>query len=221
MASILVPGVAQATIQGTIAGNPWACVWHFQFAGSTADWSGTDVQTLADDVFNGWESELKPLMCNNVTCDAVTTVDLGTETPAVGSSTGTAWVGTISQPSLTAAACVLISMRIAARYKGGHPRTYLPGVHAVASTDGETITPGYQGLYATHTADLISTINSNPAYGPSEGPDHVAVRYTYDYTADPAHHKYLRVRTGVQGTYVIASYTTHPRIASQRRRLQT
>src|ERR1700751_138003 len=94
MAQVLVPGVAQAVISGQRSGQPWACVMHWQFGGSQAAWSQPNIQLLADSIHAGWASNLMPFADSATTQQSVTTVDLGTSTPQIGSnatsSTGSA-----------------------------------------------------------------------------------------------------------------------------------
>lgn len=221
MTAILVPGVAQTTLQGTIAGNPFACVWHWQFPGDTGLWNAGDIQHLADDLFTGVRTAYIGVFPSNCTVTAVNAVDIGTGTPAVGVSTGAPWTPTGSNTSLTPAACALISFRIAARYKGGHPRTYLPGMTFLAAPDGENVSTTYQNTYEGQFSGFVSGIQDMTHYSKSTGPNHVVVRYDYDYTDNPTKHRYDKTRVGVQGVYPVQTYVCHPKVCTQRRRLKS
>jgi hypothetical protein len=51
--------------------------------------------------------------------------------------------------------------------------------------------------------------------------NHVVPRFTYAYTNDPAHHKYTKTRTGLNGApLVVQDYLPQVNVGSQRRRLK-
>src|SRR5262244_2550820 len=125
MPFIAVPGVCQVVVNGHISSHRYAQVWHFHGPGSGTPWSATDLNTLVNQVYTSWNSNIRSLMGTNVVLNNVTAVDLTNTTPATAVSTGAALTGTgagQSEPSLS----VMVNFVIAARYRGGHPRTYFP-----------------------------------------------------------------------------------------------
>lgn len=215
------PGIAQAVLQGTIAGNPWAVVWHFQIDSSTTAWSSAGVTDLAISIKSMFPSPLLSMVPTNVTFNLVTVTDLTNATPFVGVSTGAAFTGTATGVSVTAAACALIGLKITARYRGGHPRTYWPGIAPGQTTDGENLTTLAATNYGTNFALWVTQIVSNMTSLGHTGVQHVVPRYSYTYTDDPVHHKYKKTKAAYLESFVVQSYPCNPKIATQRRRLQT
>lgn len=220
MPGVLVPGVAQVVMQGTVVGNPWAVVWHFRFGTSTAPWSAADLTTLCNTILASFKTRLQTHFDSSTVWSQVTGVDIGTSTPAAGVSTGATWTGTGSA-NLTPATCVLVNLHIASRYRGGHPRSYF-GIPASAdSTDRESWTSTAQTAWANGVVGVINDcVTALPGSG-SGAVNHCVPRYTYAYTDDPTHHKYLKTKSGLVGVFTVQSYAVHPKIATQRRRLQT
>jgi hypothetical protein len=154
----------------------------------------------------------------SVTYLSCVATDLTNATPNTASGTPAPFSGAISGHSSNAGASYLINFKIGNRYRGGHPRIYIPGVPPVATADGETIQSPYNtGVLNAWTAAMNAM---HSALGSGTG-NHVVPRYTYQYTADPVHHKYTKQRTALSAVYVVQSYSLNPRIATQRRRLQT
>lgn len=220
MAVVLVPGVAQTKLEGTVNANPWALIWHWRFGTSTANWASADLSTLANTVFNSWKSRFGPLMANYVTSADCQAVDIGTSTPNTGSSTGASAPGG-STGTWTPSVAILINFHIAARYRGGHPRTYTPGPYANASTDNKTVTSAAQTAYATAMVGLVTdVVTALPGSGAGAA-NHCVPLYQYTYALGPSGKKVLKERTALKTVVTVSSYTVHANLASQRRRLRT
>jgi hypothetical protein len=219
MTEILVGGVAQTKLAGTIDGFPWVLLWHFQNA-SGNDWTQSQIQALANAVGTQFSTNMLKNMATNVQFTNVACVDLGTTTPAQadsveGAGPGGGTAGTF-QPS---SGCVLLNFNIASRYRGGHPRTYLP-----PWPSAELLTNNqWSGTVVTETEEnfvtMIEGIVSAMSTAGLNGVTHCAVRYTWTYTDDPTHHKYLKTRGAPAVPYVVSSYTAQPRVCMQTRRL--
>jgi hypothetical protein len=218
--AVFTPGVAQSKFTGTTYGIPFALIWHWRFGTSTAAWNATDLTTLANTLFNSFNTRLKAFFPTTVSFQSVQTVDLTNATPATGASTGAAYAGG-STSNFTANVCILINFHIAARYRGGHPRTYLPTPYAAASSDGRTVTPSavtsYQNGFVGMVGDVVTAL---PGSGGGAA-NHCVPLYGYTYTDVPTKKKYLKQKTSLLQTVTVSSYSTHPVLASQRRRLQT
>ena len=221
MATVLVPGVAQTVMRGTIVGNPWAMVFHWRFGTSTAPWATADLQTLCNTLMNAWKTNLQTHSCVPTVFSGCDAVDIGTATPNVATSTVAQFSGTGGGSALTAAASTLVNFKIASRYRGGHPRCYIPGTASADCVDGETITTGGQTGVTNGIAAVVSAVVTALPGSGGGAANHCVPRYTYTVTNDPLHNKYLRTRSGLIGVFTVQSYTCHPRLATQRRRLQT
>lgn len=129
--------------------------------------NSTDLNTLATDVKNSWNTTVGPQVSTAEALHGVTITDLSSDTGAVGVWEGTE-SGTYSGGSqLTASVCAVINHQTGVRYRGGHPRTYLRcgvfdtdvvnGTNEWTSTFQGTITSAWQAWIAAILA--VSTIS--------------------------------------------------------------
>lgn len=213
-AFVPVPGCIQTTIAGVIGTHKFAQVWHFANPSHTSGWPAADIQAVVDSLQSNMKTAFQAFMATNTTFQTVTGVDLSNSTPAIAISAPPAWTGTGSG-LMTPAMSFMISFKIAARYRGGKPRTYFPPLTAVHEnvTDDGWDSSGVTGMQ-TGMGTVISAV---AAVIP--GTQHVCPRYTYTYTDDPAKHKYTRTRGAPVTTPVVQSYLGSSKMRSQRRRL--
>jgi hypothetical protein len=99
-----------------------------------------------------------------------------------------------------------ISWSISDRYRGGHPRTYLPGIDGTFVTGGRLLTTAGHTAYLNAAAGFLTNMNAMTAGGSSW--QMCCVRYfsQHQLLANPL------VRT-------ITGQSVHGRIDTQRRRL--
>lgn len=218
MAQILVPGVAQAVLSGTFLTQPWACVWHFAYDNSTASWSQTEVQALATDLRLAWAAYAAPLCTTEVTLRQVTATDIGSTTPVVGIDSNVV-TGAVAGGTQTSSTCALMSFHINARYKGGHPRAYLPWGAPLNQSSEYQWSVAFQGSANSAIAALINQVRANVPPRAGNQVSQVVPRYTYQVVNDPAHSKYIRQRIGLKAVNVVTSYSLNPTLGTQRRRL--
>lgn len=219
MAVVYAPGIGQSVLSGMIGSNPWAVVHHWQFGTSALPWTQHDADLLCSTEFSAWQTALMAHVGNNIDIRKVTFVDLTNSTGVSSEFDHTPVNGTIGGPLEPSSACVVVQNRIAARYRGGHPRTFWP-----ALMQGSMLNE-YQWINAnalqiqTGAAAFVSAIVS-AAYTGGTGPlQHVIPRWTYTITDVPAKHKYLRTRSGYIRSDVVQGYLANQKIGSQRRRL--
>lgn len=218
---VLVPGVAQLTAAGTYETQPWAITTHWQYPGNNQLWSNQNLQVLVNAFRANWNSQCGPLMVNVVNTNTFTAVDLGDANlntaqnaqQVTGQRTGNI-PGTTSN-------CMLISERINSRYRGGHPRIYLPWGANGDMANGYQWTLGFTQAASQGFANLVNQIVLSLPTINGTSVAHCAVRYTYQYIDDPVHHKYRKQRNGLLGTFVIQTYVSQTNFGTQRRRLTT
>lgn len=153
-----VAGVCKVRLIGTVNGKPWVNVLHAQFTGGTAQVS--DLATFATGVRTAWTTNIAPLCHNYTQLNQVEVTDLttrtsnqGNDTTSVSGSGGAA----ISPNSL--AAC--LTLKVVNRYRGGHPRIYLPGVpQANLAGDGATWSTGKASAYTAGGRAFRLAINA-------------------------------------------------------------
>jgi hypothetical protein len=216
---IPVPGVALAVLKGMIGANPWVITFHFKNGSSTVPWTQPDLDLLANNVYNKWTTTVGTLTPTNVSINECDVTDL-TNSTGLGSiythaATAGGRAGTLSPSSV----CYVIQNRIAARYRGGHPRTFYPGGVA-GDMAGEALwNTSVQGTFPAQVVAYISAIRS-VAYSFGSGTlNHVIPRYTYLLNNDTTAHKWTRTRNGLLSVDTVNSYFLQARIGSQRKRL--
>jgi hypothetical protein len=98
-------------------------ILHFKYTGGPP--VAADCVTLSGAFATAFSSDLKSLLSSSYALEQVTTLDLNSDTGAEGSYIE-AVTGTRSGSLLPANCTVVVSHQIARRYRGGHPRNYLP-----------------------------------------------------------------------------------------------
>lgn len=118
-----VDQVFKIVVEGTNQGQNWANVFHAQWEGTSP--SSVDCISIAEDVWDAYAADFLPVIQENAVLQQVTVTDLTTTSGSVGGWTASQ-AGGDTGPTLTAGASIVVSWRIARRYRGGKPRTYLP-----------------------------------------------------------------------------------------------
>lgn len=115
--------VIKMEVSGTRLGDPWANIWHMKYDGGPA--SNTDLE----DIYTFASAQiLRPYIHNMDEYSSVTLVaftDLSSDTGATYENT-TVSAGTNSGGTIPGSASFLVSHQILRRYRGGHPRHYMP-----------------------------------------------------------------------------------------------
>lgn len=152
------PNHAKCVISGTIYGRAFHNVCYLEIAGSGI--TSTDLDTLAGSIWTALVANLAPLVNSQVTFASVTLTyvpSVGVE--LVGIHTG-AQAGTRAGTAIDSAAiCLLVSWRIPAYYRGGHPRWYLPGLNSDDVAGGSTVGTTLRSLVATNAATFRAAVN--------------------------------------------------------------
>jgi hypothetical protein len=162
---------------------------------------------------------MTPLFANNVLTRQVDSVDLTDTVERAGTTPATDVTGTVPYIAPTLAACILVQHKIGARYRGGHPRTYLPPSGTANTTSGDTWTNTFVATATSAWTALKSGVNSDLAAAGLAAATQCAPRYTYTYTADNVKHKFTKVRSTFLGPFPVSGFTVDTQIATQRRRL--
>src|SRR5215469_7725101 len=125
----------------------------FSGTGST---SNTALNTWTTNISNAWTTNMAPVTMPYVTLVAATAEDLTTPTAGTGAWAGSK-AGTITGGlSSPADACMVIQNLTNNRSRGGHSRTYLPGI------DGRNISGSDPGQWTT--ASMSSLLNAWNAF---------------------------------------------------------
>jgi hypothetical protein len=121
----------------------------------------TDIQAIADAMDGYWNTNIKPQVTPDVVMQGIDIVYInavGSEIVYKGSYNR---VGTNADTTVSdASAAYVINWAIAAYYRGGHPRSYLPGVANGAVSAGSNISSGARTNLATAWNAFRNAVNT-------------------------------------------------------------
>ena len=198
-----VPSVMRFAVSGTNQGQKWVNIFHSKYSNVPAD--AATVNAICQAVHTAYVNAFTTLWSSSTILITVDGQDLASRTAATGTFSLThPGVQTTIPMALQVALC--ISWSISDRYRGGHPRTYLPGIDGTFVTGGRLLTTAGHTAYLNAAAGFLTNMNAMTAGGSSW--QMVCVRYfsQHQLLANPL------VRT-------ITGQSVHGRIDTQRRRL--
>lgn len=120
-------GITQVAIHGTFGPAEWTNVFH-TMEETPSDPSSSNVHNLAQNYFDGWVTSWLGFHSDQVVVVGCDVVHYGTDGEQVVGSYSNPSIGEDSGVELPASSAMVISERIAAHYKGGHPRLYICGL---------------------------------------------------------------------------------------------
>lgn len=149
----------RVALSGTTVNQPWTCIQYLQV---TTDGTKTaaDLKTVADAYAAAFFLRMKASMSSSVILTDVKAVWVtgpGTEL-AYDSSVNDVMTGATIINNV--ATCIVLNWAINAYYRGGHPRTYLPGVISANTTTSNQLTAAYQASIAAAAALWLSDTNA-------------------------------------------------------------
>lgn len=202
-----VPGVIKVRVSGSIASAAnWAVLDYWRFSGSSP--SDSELGTFSGEISAAWLAHMSSQFPNAVLMTSVEVQDLTSATSAFGSD-GTLRSSSGGSSVVPASVCLLESKRGALRYRGGHSRTYWPGLGPAGSlSDASEWGATQVSTFGSHLSDYLNAIIAAAAghgFGPIQ-------RSIVHYTGHA---------TGVTYPFVedVLTSTLETKFASQRRRL--
>lgn len=128
-----VPGVASIVLKMSY-GVDLGLINKFYWAFTGGPMTAAQAAALSASVGTGWGLNIAALCPASVQLELVTVTDLTSATAGAGSTAETT-VGTRTGTGLTVVNAAVVQFKIARRYRGGHPRIYLPaGVQSDLAT---------------------------------------------------------------------------------------
>lgn len=201
-----VPDVIKAEIGGTYHDAKWINIYYVGYTGGAP--SATDL----DNWVASWITNSAPLYADEMSADneitSVKATDLATDTGATWESAASVF-GVRAGDFMPSSVAMVASLEINRRYRGGHPRKYLPWGTAGTMASGSTI--DWDPAFVIDCASKFAAILSNMIGFTSGTTNWVNVVNVSYVTA-----KARRVTPQVD---VITGGVIRPRICSQRRRL--
>jgi hypothetical protein len=197
--------VVRIALTGTYGVKTWANVFH-AIVDDTGPVGSSDLAGIAGATSTAWSTHLSPSLSNAIALTQVAATDLTSDTGLTELDTSVhtgGQAGNASPPQVA----LLLSWKIARRYRGGHPRTYLPGVIEADVDNYGAVIAARQTALNTGATNFRLAINSVVVAG---GTPRMAVVHYY--------------RNGViQATPTVdevLSGRCSPLVATQRRRLR-
>jgi hypothetical protein len=191
--------------------------FHMDFSGTT---SAANLSTWASGINTAWGAHLAALAPDQVQLTNVIVTDLSSDISPQGSN-ATVQSGTRGA-GLSAAACLVASLEISRRYRGGHPRIYFPfGI--------DTDLASAQAWSSTFVGVAQTAINAFMAAALAAAPSGITpigwtnVSYYHGFTNVTYPSGRTRPRPTVRGTAVtdgVNSILVRQSVGSQRRRNQ-
>lgn len=192
---------------GQISGSRWVNVMHMQW--TTGAPVQTSMQLLADGAKAAWTTWFAPIVHSSVALQIVEATDISSRTglQATNNAGATGGLAGTAAPNQVA---MVISWKVAQRYRGGHSRSYLPGPTTADIVNGNTWTG--TKLTAVNTAALGFRNAMNAIVIP-EGPTTFG---TYSYFQKVGGAEAYRTPPVF---YACTSAQFHTRVDTMRRRL--
>jgi hypothetical protein len=193
---------------------------YFSYTGTLA---ATDLQTLCNNLMSQWATHMGVEQVNSCSLLGVTGNDLSSVTGAKAASTLGATTGTASPPGLSNGAACVISHESARKYKGGHSRTYVPGMQEASLSDGNTWLNTFQAsILSAWNAFISAFIATAVPAAVGTLAQVVAHRYGASATAPvlSAASGRKSVPLATPFTDLVTGTTVNPQVGSQRRRNQ-
>jgi len=134
--------VVRLSIEGVNSGVNWANVFWIRNGNGQTPTLG-DLDALVDDVGNEYNSAFAEHILQGIPITAGTALYYGPTGGDLGSERPFTHLGSMGGNVLTANVSTCISWHVQARYKGGHPRTYLPAPSALALFDSRSFTAAH------------------------------------------------------------------------------
>lgn len=122
----------------------------------------SDLNTLATTISNAWNTNMVPQQNTGCTLTGITITDLASASGAQ-TVTSVSRIGTLAGTALNAGVAMIIKLKIARRYRGGHPRYYHAGrVVADLATSTSWVAANVTALVTAFTAFIAACVTTPP-----------------------------------------------------------
>lgn len=199
--------VLKTEVIGNMEGAGFANIFHTGGIGVTGPPTVAQLLTYLTALEASYKAHILPLLSIGITVTEVKCTDLSSSTGAVAEAGFADAGGVTSSGALAVSSAVVLSWAISRRYRGGHPRTYLPGIPANVTTNYKNLTGAAQTAFQAAGAAFLTACNAITIAGGST--ELVCVHYYQNKEPFP----------GGPVFDPITACSVHSRLDSQRRRL--
>lgn len=142
---------------GTNQSTPWNNIFYLQYPANPPTIG--DLQSIATQVANAWNANIAPIINTSNALNRVECIDIATNTGADGAAVVT-HVGTRSGALIPVQVACVFSFHVNVRYRGGHPRMYVPAGVAADVSAGRLWSGAAQTAFATAASGFVTAINA-------------------------------------------------------------
>lgn len=151
--------VAHFICHGTFAGVNWANTFWLRNGHGTSP-SAVDFQAVTEAFYALYRSAFKGHMNTGVVISGCEGIYYGPSGGDIGGSVAIADGGSLSGEQLTAQVATCISWRVQQRYRGGHPRTYLPPADKTKVDTPRLWTSSFANAVRDSANDFLDNVNT-------------------------------------------------------------
>lgn len=150
-----VPLTVKMAVSGILSGVPIACIYHERYTGGPP--SAAECALFATDVFTQWTTTFGFVLNSDLVITLATVTDLNSNTGASGTHSGVATGSVFSAPAPNQCAAV-VNWHAGTRYRGGHPKTFLPGLSNIDFANPVSLTATAQAAFASAAANFRTNL---------------------------------------------------------------
>lgn len=211
-----VSKIVRVDLKHIMSGGNAATRIFFSYGGTL---SRTDAQTWVDAIANAWKTNMLVQMSNKITLTQTVLTDLTSATsPQVFSTVTGAGSGTVNPAG--AGTSFVVQKKIARRYRGGHPRQYIPGMIAIFGTTPNTWDATYFGqVMAAYSAFVSAALTAVPVAASPATEQNVSYFTGFTNKTFPSGRVHpVPTPRATPITDLVISNVGNPKVGSQRRR---
>jgi len=149
--------IVRVRVVGTVNGTPFNNIFHLQYSGAAP--SVSQLNALCTSVLSAWATNFSPLCPSSVVLASADAQDLTNSAAATGSATNTT-AGSRSGTAMPNNVAACVSWKINTRYRGGHPRTYLPAAVIADVSGGNRWTDAFVTAADTAITAFLTAMNA-------------------------------------------------------------
>jgi len=150
-------GIVRVRVAGTLNGAPFNNIFHLQYSGSAP--SVANLNSVCTAVLTAWQTNFKSMCPTTVALAGADAQDLTNSSAASGSATDTT-AGTRSGTAMPNNVAACVTWKINNRYRGGHPRTYLPAGVIADVSGGNRWTDAFVTALDSAAAAFLVALNA-------------------------------------------------------------
>lgn len=199
-------------------GNAWGIRHYVLYTGSAP--SGPTMLTLCEDLAAAFNTHVLALLSEDTSVSTVDGIDLSSSLGS-GATADVTYSGTNDTPAVADQICAVVRFEIDRRYRGGKPKTFIPGAGTNSADSNSTWGTTFVNDMGTGYGAFQTAIGDISAAGCDlEGIVNVSLYEGFTAVLNPVTGRYKNVPKYRATPLVdlVSSFTCDPLFGSQRRR---